>query len=378
MFNRYPYALNPSEKTQIKTLREKGIQPTIVALYDSSHGTTYADKAIAHFSSKGINVVKISPAEGLSHPIFTSNDFNGIYLPGGHNISPEETRTNFEVQLLELAEQKDLPLIGICRGLQIFGYHSGGEVKDLPENITHATDLRDVGTNSANPVVIQPGSQLYNALQYKFKNADNKPFEYFVTCLHDQNLVGNLENGLKVTGRNHSDGVIEAVERSTGKYTSFALQHHPEAVIDLYKRPEALETAVDIIGYHVTYKLELVRRDQLLAEKMSSDIQQLETEHEKLTKNTPEYFLSSTRLADEKMRLAQITNRIKEDEASIAFYQQKKRGIEEYLANPERSKEEIAARAELGLFTKQVKKQFLEQQVQPKETGCSKKDPCKR
>lgn len=74
----YQYALSAGEKALIKTFSELGIRPTIIAICDIHHGTTYIRKAIDYFNSKGIEVVTVSSSEGLTHPIFTSH-FNGIY-----------------------------------------------------------------------------------------------------------------------------------------------------------------------------------------------------------------------------------------------------------------------------------------------------------
>lgn len=345
---KFQYALNLDEKKQIKTLRAQGVQPSVIAIYDSEHGTTYADKAIAHFMSKGINVVRVSSSEGLSHPIFTSNHFNGIYLPGGHDVLDGDIRTKFEGQLLEIATQKDLPLLGICRGLQAVGYHSGCEVTNL--NGAHSTFSINTSTNSGSPVVIQPGSQLYSALQYKFKQTDSKPIEYPVICLHDQHIVGVPKNHVKVTGRTRLDGTIEAVERLTGKYTSFALQHHPEAVICFYKEEK------EKLAYQYIESEKYIK----LNEGFIADAKKLiEQKSEELSSS-----MSENRKKELEEEINNLYKDIKGNKESITFFKNFRQEYEKEIAHPKKSIEEQAARAELGLFTKQVKKQFLEQRAQ--------------
>jgi gamma-glutamyl-gamma-aminobutyrate hydrolase PuuD len=347
MFSNYQYALSSVEKTQIKTLRTQGIQPTIIAIYDILHGTTCADKAVDCFMSKGVNVVKVSSAEGLNHPIFKSDQFNGIYLTGGHNLLAEEFRTKFEGQLLGIATEKDLPLLGICRGLQTIGYHSGYEVTSFQEgeDVKHAIPplgtSSHIHTNSVSPVVVHPGSQLYNALQYKFKNNDNKPIEYPVVCLHGQHLVGEPKAPLKVTGRAQSDGVIESVEKMTGKkYFAIAFQHHPEVVIDFFKK----------------------RTRELLAEKLRETNRWIGF-HQKCIREAEESIKQTT----QEETLGKLEKEIHKYKTSIARLEQEKQNISKEMTHPKSSIEEKAARAELGLFTKQVKKQFLEQCTQSSE-----------
>lgn len=341
----YQYALNPDEKTQIKTLKKQGEQPTIIAIYDYLHGTACADKTMEYFTSKGIKVVKVSSAEGLNHSIFESYNFNGIYLTGGQNIFAKELRATFEGQLLEIATQKDIPLFGICRGLQTFGYYAGCKVGDLPDGVEHAApQFGRINIDTLKPVVVQPGSQLYRALQYKFKCPDDQSIEYPIVCLHEQHLIGELKDPIKITGRSRQDDVIESLERSTGKYTSFALQHHPELVIDYYKQrtKEVLQTEYEDVNRGI------IDREKNIKEAKDA-----------IGQTTQEEALWS------------LNKKVARHEASLACLMQKKQKLIKEMAHPKKSIEEQAARAELGLFAKQVKKQFLEQNTGEK-TGRKK------
>lgn len=76
---------------------------------------------------------------------------DGILLTGGQDIQPElygaeplpccgecsPERDTMELQLLELAFQQDLPVLGICRGLQLLNVCFGGTLyQDLPEQVS--------------------------------------------------------------------------------------------------------------------------------------------------------------------------------------------------------------------------------------------------
>lgn len=78
---------------------------------------------------------------------------DGILLTGGQDIQPElygaeplpccgecsPERDTMELQLLELAFQQDLPVLGICRGIQLLNVCFGGTLyQDLPEQVSNS------------------------------------------------------------------------------------------------------------------------------------------------------------------------------------------------------------------------------------------------
>ncbi len=50
---------------------------------------------------------------------------HAVFLSGGNDIGTNPERDNTELKLLTYAEQKKLPLVGICRGLQMMAYKAG-------------------------------------------------------------------------------------------------------------------------------------------------------------------------------------------------------------------------------------------------------------
>ncbi|MCE0723818.1 gamma-glutamyl-gamma-aminobutyrate hydrolase family protein [Legionella resiliens] len=320
----YQYALNADEKKQLRHSEEK---PKIVALYDENDGAANADLAIQHFKNDGLEVIRVSPDEGLNHPTFANTSIDGIYLPGGSDIdidNDHDPRKKFEGQLTQLARTQDIPLIGVCRGEQAIGYHNGLEVRDLADYEKHYT--HSSANNTANPdlnntVVVEKGSQLYAALQNEFKDeGKDGPLEYSVTCLHHQHTPDNSSNSkVQVTGRNKFDNTIESVEIKTGKYYSFGVQHHPEVVISSFE----------------------------------------DTRKEKISK------------AEKEAEEARLTaNFFDPDIAAYLEYKNAHKIGAAYV----KSRDERAARAEMGFFTNQAKKHFLEQESQQKEKQSSDVD----
>ncbi|MFN8021728.1 MAG: gamma-glutamyl-gamma-aminobutyrate hydrolase family protein [Acidimicrobiales bacterium] len=160
--------------------------------------------------------------------------FDGVLLPGGADVDPahygadpldghpiEPERDELELALLALAEADDLPVAGICRGLQLLNVRGGGTLhQDVPEHshfdkapntIVHRVDFAE-GSACA---------RLYGG----------RPKE--VNSLHHQ-TIDRVADGFVVTGRSE-DGTIEAIESTTRPWV--AVQWHPEMMDDGHDDP---------------------------------------------------------------------------------------------------------------------------------------------
>lgn len=320
----FQYELTGKEKRQLRHSQEK---PKVVALYDEHDGSANAELAIKHIEEKGIEVVKVSPKEGLNHPTMTQGDIHGIYLPGGSDIpvdAPHDSRKEFEGQLTQLASTKDIPLLGICRGEQALAYHNGLEVQDLTDFDKHYNHEGATKTNNSvlnNTVVVEPGSQLYAALRSKLKEKDShRPLEYAVTCLHHQNTPGDsTKTNVTTSGRNKYDHSIESFEIKTGHYYSFGVQHHPEVTISSF---------------------EAERQEKISQAKK-------EAEDARFTSN---YF--------------------DQDASLYTEY----RSAQKIRSAHQKSRDELAARGEMRFFTNQVKKNFLEKIQKEEPENLSERD----
>ncbi|KTD01293.1 gamma-glutamyl-gamma-aminobutyrate hydrolase family protein [Fluoribacter gormanii] len=320
---KFEYTLNRDEKELLKHSEEK---PKIIILYDREGGTIYCDLLIDYLKGKGFDVIPVTPQEGLSHPAFNGR-VDGIYLPGGPNVPVQDDsdpRKKFEGELTKLAESRDIPLLGICRGQQTVGHYHGYKVTDIPEDAEQHElhyehfdavykETQDATFN--NKVVVVEGSQLYNALHSKLKHKDKSNIEYNVTCLHHQHVEENQDNNsLRVTGRGKFDRLVESFEKRTGKYYTIGFQHHPEAVIS-------------ICGEVRKIKLDQIDRDSLEA-------------------------------------LADVDPVSDPDELYRVRYQCEKKESEVL----EETWNEKAAKAEIGFFSKQVKQHYLDKAPKKEET----------
>ncbi len=160
---------------------------------------------------------------------------DGLMLAGGADIDPQaycavahpETigsvpeRDAFEVALARRALERDLPVLGICRGMQIMNIACGGTLhQHLPELLGHEEHRRVLGSfdGADHDVRLKPGSLAARAAGE----------EHHATKSHHHQGVDRVGEGLEVTGWATLDELPEAVEHA-GSGFALGVQWHPEA-----------------------------------------------------------------------------------------------------------------------------------------------------
>jgi putative glutamine amidotransferase len=169
---------------------------------------------------------------------------DGLVLTGGADVEPEHydqepdenlgatepDRDAWEMALLAAARAKDIPVLAICRGLQLVNVVFGGTLRqhiELEEGAGHPRWDVD-GHQTTHQVNLVEGT-LTSALF---------PHEIGVNSLHHQ-VVEEVGEGLIVSAK-ASDGEVEGLETPDGKI--LAVQWHPE----LLKKPDP--TFVWLVG----------------------------------------------------------------------------------------------------------------------------------
>lgn len=143
------------------------------------------------------------------------------YGAGAHSklgrLYPERDATDFAI--LDLAEKKDLPVLGICFGIQSLNVHRGGSlVQDIPSLVPNPL-MHDVDDERP------PARHLVRIAEDSLIGKLVGRSEAEVNSYHHQSIQNPGRNLRAVAFA--SDGVIEAVEDTTGRFV-IGVQWHPE------------------------------------------------------------------------------------------------------------------------------------------------------
>ena len=159
---------------------------------------------------------------------------DGLVLTGGADVDPaaygaepdpdlgvvEHGRDDREFPLLDLAADADMPVLGICRGIQVLNVHVGGTLhQHVADHARHD----------------QPCDQAIHRVRLKEGSMAARLYgpEIGVNSLHHQAL-DRVGNGLQAVGWSEggqsSEGIVEAVESDDGRI--LGVQWHPEMMPD--------------------------------------------------------------------------------------------------------------------------------------------------
>jgi putative glutamine amidotransferase len=181
-------------------------------------------------------VLMLPPDEALERdPDQVLDLIDGLILAGGADVDPAaygaeahaETRgtvperDGFELALARRAMDRDIPLLGICRGMQLMNVATGGTLlQHLPESHGHHEHRRHPGTfdGADHDVRLSEGSLAARAAGEVVH----------ATKSHHHQGIDRLGEGLEVTGWSLIDELPEAVEMPERRF-ALGVQWHPEA-----------------------------------------------------------------------------------------------------------------------------------------------------
>jgi putative glutamine amidotransferase len=155
---------------------------------------------------------------GDMHPRFYGQE---EVLP--HCTLVNEQRDAFELEVLDGARARRLPILGICRGAQVLNVAFRGTLfYDIKSFGFHGHE-GDRAPDRSHPIVVEPGSYLYTVAG-ALRGETNS--------FHHQS-VDRPGLGLKISARSH-DGVVEGIELERTSDAPFLLgvQWHPERMKD--------------------------------------------------------------------------------------------------------------------------------------------------
>lgn len=212
----------------METMKEK----VIIGITDCSKYQNYHRWIEAE---PGVEIIKLSHHDNNAD---ATGKCDGIILTGGEDVHPkyygrndylpfcevDEQRDAFEWKVLDRATKAGLPVLGICRGLQVANIFYGGTlIPHIPAfgKFDHA---RRADNDRYHDVQVDPGSRLRHivgAVSGEVNSAHHQSA--------DRIAPGLVANALS------PDGVVEGLEREAGKDGAYLqlVQWHPERMKDL-------------------------------------------------------------------------------------------------------------------------------------------------
>jgi putative glutamine amidotransferase len=182
----------------------------------------------------GIALLLPPDPRAAQHPDELLDLLDALILAGGSDLDPASygaerhpmtigtnpERDAFEIALAQRAIERDLPFLGICRGMQVLNVARGGSLlQHLPESHGHDDHRRNPGSfDGADHVVRLDGGSLA---------ARAAGEEVHTTLSHHHQAVDRVGEGLVVTGRSDLDELPEAIELPDRNFV-LGVQWHPE------------------------------------------------------------------------------------------------------------------------------------------------------
>ncbi len=187
---------------------------------------------LAALAAAGVETVKASAGE---RPRL--RDFEGLVLTGGDDVDPalygeerhpkteqpDRERDQVEKDLLAEALELDLPVLAICRGLQLLNVFHGGDLIQHLDSVQRHQQSGGVLATPAHGIIVEPDTLLYSIAGAR---------EWQVNSRHHQ-AAKRVGRNLVVSATDAEDKTIEALERPDKRFV-LGVQWHPEnqALVD--------------------------------------------------------------------------------------------------------------------------------------------------
>ena len=186
----------------------------------------YHDYARAVTAAGGLPVYLPSGTD----PSLYARQLHGLLLSGGTDIDPARygqapsadlfppapDRDAFELSLLDSAVEAELPVLGICRGLQMLNVHSGGTLHQHVPLHSHTDKPPSAPVHEVKFMTGSLAATLYGS-------------SLRVNSLHHQ-TVDSIADGYTATGWTNDGNTIEAIEADDRPW--LGVQWHPEMMDD--------------------------------------------------------------------------------------------------------------------------------------------------
>jgi putative glutamine amidotransferase len=191
----------------------------------------YAEAVVA---CGGVPVL-LPPVDAAGAAELAVSRLDGLVISGGADVDPAQyaaqahprtagwraDRDAWELALLGAADAIGLPVLGVCRGMQVMAVHAGGSLdQHTPDLVGHDEHSPGGAAFGAVAVHTEAGSRLAALVGPSLT----------VNCHHHQSV--RAHPGFKASAH-AADGTLEGMESETGDRFCVAVQWHPETAADV-------------------------------------------------------------------------------------------------------------------------------------------------
>jgi putative glutamine amidotransferase len=182
--------------------------------------------------------------------------FNGTPHEKVYDVNPERDQT--EIDLFEQARKIELPLFGICRGIQLINVALGGTLythisDQLPDALEHSCFPAFPPEYLAHPVHIEPGSRLAQVIGTTSLQ---------VNSLHHQGIQDPAQEAIPTAWS--PDGLVEAIQVPNNPF-GIAVQWHPEWLPEDPSSQALFKAFIETAGEHQVNRRASHARTELAA-----------------------------------------------------------------------------------------------------------------
>ena len=184
---------------------------------------------------------------------------DGLLLTGGEDVHPRyfkeedtvknlylnENRDAVEFAAIAAADERNLPILGICRGIQVLNVARGGT---LYQDLEQQYDRKPRDHSRGKPGLVVQAHNIDLTESCRISRALGKAKLMGATSHHQ--AINTLGKGLKVVGHAPEDGVIEAVEEDSERFV-VGVQWHPERRADDEETVKLFGAFVDACRVHM-------------------------------------------------------------------------------------------------------------------------------
>ena len=191
-----------------------------------------SDYASSVVAAGGVPIL-IPPVASAAAASVVVGRIDGLIISGGADVNPArygqrpdpsvtewfDDRDSSELWLLDAARDAAIPVLGICRGMQVMAVHAGGSlIQNLPDAVGNARHGGSASAYGQIGVQVEPGHRISDLIDA----------ELIVPCHHHQAVASHP--GFVATAQDE-DEVLQAME-AIGDRFELAVQWHPETTPD--------------------------------------------------------------------------------------------------------------------------------------------------